>query len=191
MTTFAANQKRKDSGFLEIQLGTKFVVLLWLQARYNAWQQWKGVQMIDGVARNEGKITVFHLKDDLTRENVKSFVIKMNELVEEGRVHLVLDLENVYEVSLLGMMAISYIFNRCRQAGGAFKIAQLTPPVRKGFRLSNLINTVEVYDDVIDAVKSFRSQNLLRSKHFSGSFFVKEKNAFFGWDRLPVSGPLH
>lgn len=144
--------------------------------------------MIDGEARNEGRITVFQLRDDLSSDRAKDFLKKMVELLDEGRHFLVIDLSQVYEVSLIGMVGLSSIFNRCRQAGGALKIASLTPPVRKAFRQTNLINTIEVYDEVIDAVKSFRSQNLLRSKHFSGSFFLKDKNAFVGWDRLPISG---
>jgi hypothetical protein len=40
----------------------------------------------------------------------------------------------------------------------------------------------------MDAVKSFRSHNLLKSKTFAGSFFIKEQNSFVGWDRLPQQG---
>jgi anti-anti-sigma factor len=147
--------------------------------------------MIDGEARNEGRITVFQLKDDLTADRVKSFLKRIYDLLDEGRYYLVIDLSQVYEISLLGMVGLSSIFNRCRQNGGALKVAGLTPAVRKAFRNTNLINTIEVYDEVPDGVKSFRSQNLLRTKHFSGSFFLKDKNAFVGWDRLPLSGHVH
>jgi hypothetical protein len=68
------------------------------------------------------------------------------------------------------------------------KVASLTPSVRRSFRQTNLINTIEVFDDVMDAVKSFRSHNLLKSKTFAGSFFIKEQNSFVGWDRLPQQG---
>jgi len=147
--------------------------------------------MIEHETRAEGKITVFHLKDDLTTDRVKSFLKKMNDLISEGRHFLVIDLGEVVEVSLMGMVALSSTFNRCRQAGGALKIAHLTPRVRRAFRSTNLINTIEVYDEILDAVKSFRSQNLLRSKNFSGSFFLKDRNAFVGWDRLPITGPMN
>lgn len=147
--------------------------------------------MFYGETREEGKVTVFQLKTDLSAERVKSFVKKVNALLTEGRIYLVLDLHEVEEVSLLGMVAISSLFNKCRQAGGSLKIAGLTPTVRKAFRQTNLINTIEVFDEPIDALKSFRSQNLLKTKAYSGSFFLKEKNAFVGWDRLPQQGPSH
>lgn len=151
----------------------------------------EGANMIDGEARNEGRITVFQLKDDLSADRVKSFVKRIYSLLDEGRYHLVIDLSQVYEISLIGMVGLSSIFNRCRQNGGALKVSGLTPAVRKAFRGTNLINTIEVYEETMDAVKSFRSQNLLRTKHYSGSFFLKEKNAFVGWERLPMSGHVH
>ncbi len=141
-----------------------------------------------GEQQQEGRITVFHLKDDLTPNRVKAFMKKMESLTDEGRHHIVLDMASVQDVCLLGMVAISAIFNRCRQAGGALKISSLTPLVRRSFRKTNLINTVEVYDEVLEAVKSFRSQNLLQSKTYTGSFFIKEKGAFVGWDRYPSNG---
>ena len=147
--------------------------------------------MFEGELRTEGRITIFQLKDDLTTDRVKPFLRKINDLLLSGRHYLVLDLTEVYETSLMAMVGISSLFNKCRQNGGALKIAGLTPPVRKAFRMTNLINTVEVFDDVLDAVKSFKSTNLLKSKTLSGSFFLKDKNAFVGWDRLPMSGPLN
>jgi anti-anti-sigma factor len=144
--------------------------------------------MIDGTSHTEGRITVFHLKDDLTPQKVKAFLRKMEDLLAEDRIHIVLDMAAVYEVSMLGMVAISSIFNKCRQAGGAMKVASLTPMVRKAFRQTNLINTIEVYDDVLEGVKSFRQHNLLKAKTFSGSFYLKDKESFVPWDRLPNNG---
>jgi anti-anti-sigma factor len=144
--------------------------------------------MIGGETKFEGRITVFHLKDDLTTDRVKAFLKKMEDLIAQERVFLVVDLASAKEISLMGMVAISAIFNKCRQAGGMLKVASLTPSVRRSFRQTNLINTIEVFDDVMDAVKSFRSHNLLKSKTFAGSFFIKEQNSFVGWDRLPQQG---
>ncbi|MDB5038499.1 MAG: hypothetical protein JWQ35_2027 [Bacteriovoracaceae bacterium] len=144
--------------------------------------------MINGESKQEGKITIFQLRDDLTTSKVKAFLKKMNEIVELGHRFIVLDLSQVDEVCLLAMVSISSIFNRVRQSGGALKIVGLTPSVRRGFRQTNLINTIEVFDEALEAVKSFKSHNLLRSKHFSGSFFLKDSNSFVGWDRLPLTG---
>lgn len=142
--------------------------------------------MIRSVTQNEGSITVFHLKENLSTEKVKDFTKKMHELIESGRIFISLDLSAVQEVCLLGLVSISSIFNRCRQAGGALKVVGLTPNVRKAFRETNLINTIEVFENSLEAIKSFRSKNLLKSKNLSGSFFIEEKQAFVGWDRLPV-----
>ncbi len=146
--------------------------------------------MIEGNAKQEGKITIFQLKDDLTHDRVKAFVKKIDEIITSGQRYIVLDLSHVDEVCLLGMVSISSLFNKCRSLNGTLKIAGLNPFVRRAFRKTNLINTVEVFDEVLDALRSFKSQNLLKSKH-STSFYVKDLNSFVGWDRLPVIGAIH
>src|SRR4051812_10720392 len=113
--------------------------------------------MINGHSKQEGKITIFQLRDDLNTTKVKPFLKKMNELLDVGHRFMVLDLSQVDEICLLGMVSISSIFNRCRQNGGAFKIVGLTPTVRRLFRRTNLINTIEVFDEALDAIKSFKS----------------------------------
>jgi len=141
--------------------------------------------MIRASTKQEGSATLFQLKDNLTTRKVKDFARRIQELIDSDRVHLIIDLSEVQEVCLLGLVAISSAFNKCRQNGGALKVCNLTTEVRQVFRETNLINTVEVFDTALDALKSFQSQNLLRSKKYSGSFYIEERNAFFGWDRLP------
>lgn len=140
--------------------------------------------MIRGITKTEGSITVFHLKDNLDTAHVKAFARKIHELLESGRIFLVLDLSQVEEICLLGLVSISNVFNKCRQVGGALKIAGLTNSVRESFEDTNLINTVEVYDNVLEAIKSYRSANLLKAKNLSGSFFDEEHQSFVPWDRL-------
>ena len=144
--------------------------------------------MIKGESRQEGKVTVYQLREDLTTQNSKAFLKKMDQFIEAGHRYLIIDLSEVEEVCLLAMVCISSVANRCRQMGGALKVASLTPLVRRAFRMTNLINTVEVFEESLDAMKSFKSQNLLKSTQFSGSFFIKESNSFVPWDRLPLTG---
>lgn len=140
--------------------------------------------MIRSVTKTEGNITVFHLKENLDVRKVKAFAKKASELIEAGRIHLVLDLSGVDEICLMGLVAISSLFNKCRQAGGALKVVSLTGRVRRKFRETNLINTIEVFENPVDGIKSFRTKNLLKAHHYSGSFFLEDKQSFVAWDRL-------
>lgn len=147
--------------------------------------------MLKNNMQNLGKITVFHLNEDLPASRVKIFTKKLHELIESGRTNISLDLSGVREVSLLGLVAISSIFNKCAQMGGALKIVGLTPKVRKLFRDTNLINTIEVYESSLEAMQSFRSRNLLKSKAQPGAFYLEDSNLFVAWDRLPARSPYH
>ena len=147
--------------------------------------------MIEGQAKKEGKITIFQVRDDLVSERVKSFMKKVDQMISSGNRFIVLDLTHVEEISMLALVAISSLSNQCRQAGGILKVAGLQTLVRRAFRRTNLINTVEVYDETLDAIRSFKSQNLLKGKSHSGSFYVADLNAFVPWDRLPLMGQVH
>lgn len=148
-------------------------------------------KMIRSVTKTEGSVTVFHLKDDLNVKKVKTFVRRVYDLIETGRHHLVLDMSEVNDSCLLGLVSISNLFNRCRQSGGSMKVCSLTPAVRRAFRETNLINTIEVYDTPLEALKSFKSQNLLQTRAYTGSFYLEDKQAFIGWDRLPAGSYIN
>jgi len=147
--------------------------------------------MIRSVTKSEGNVCVFHLKEDLPPKKVKSFLRKVSDLIDGGRVNIILDLSSVSEISTIGLVAISSLFNRCRSLGGSLKICSLTPPVRAEFRETNLINTVEVFDTPLEAMKAFHSQNLLKARNYSGSFYIENRNAFVAWDRIPMTEYLN
>ncbi|TVQ78437.1 MAG: anti-sigma factor antagonist [Bradymonadales bacterium] len=147
--------------------------------------------MIRSITKNEGQVSVFHLRENLEAHRTKAFTKKLYELIDAGRVNLILEMSHVQNISLIGMVAISHLFNRCRQAGGALKVAHLTDTVQEAFEESNLINTIEVYPHVVDALKSLQSENLYYTARFSGSFFVEEKKSFVGWDRLPIGNCIN
>lgn len=147
--------------------------------------------MIKGHTQSEGRITVFHLRDDLTTKRAKAFSKKVDALLRQGRHFLILDISEVEEICLLGQVAISSLSNKCRHAGGSLKIAGLSYEVRRSFKRTNLINTIETYDTVLDAVKSYRSENLLKRKNYSGSYYLKDRKAFVAWDELPIPEYVH
>jgi len=144
--------------------------------------------MIRSITKSEGSVTVFHLRENLEASRAKAFVKKIYELIESGKFNIVLEMSHVQQISLQGMVSISHLFNRCRQGGGCLKVVNLTDRVRASFQESNLINTIEVHASVVEAIKSYNTHNLLRSKKYSGSFYLEDTQAFVGWDWLPASG---
>lgn len=145
--------------------------------------------------KTEGKITIVTLKYDLTNDHVKSFMKTCNRLIsDEKRYWIILNLENVHNIALLGQIAISSIYNHLIAAGGALKLVHLQDKVKKGFEKTNLINTIEHYDNDVDAINSFGRVNC-RTSHRTGqlhsaSFYIKEIKSFVGWDSYPVVGAI-
>jgi anti-sigma B factor antagonist len=138
-----------------------------------------------GQIQNKGKLTIYKLCDPLTVSNVKPFLIEMHSLIAEGKTHIILDLSDVKIICLMAMVGISNLFNECRLKGGALKVACLSPQVRRAFSQTNLINTVEIFEEASEAAKSFESKNLLKSQTLSGSYFMEDSESFVVWDRIP------
>lgn len=147
--------------------------------------------MIRSITQEEGSITVFHIKQDLQARHIKAFAIKLQELIDSGRHNLVIELSAVHEICLMGLVTISSFYNKCRQNGGSLKVACLNEEVRESFHDTNLINTIEVFSSVLEAIKSFQSTNLLRNRRYTGSFFLEDDQSFVAWDRLPVRSYFH
>lgn len=147
--------------------------------------------MIRSIIKTEGSVSVFYVQEDLRARRVKDFAKKLNGLIDSGRIDLILDLGHVTEISMIALVTISSAFNKCRQQGGNLKISGLTPDVRNAFRETNLINTLEVYDSALEALKSFQRKNIIQSKNYTGSYYNNDSGCFVSWERIPVTQYLN
>jgi anti-anti-sigma factor len=145
--------------------------------------------------KTQGKISIVTIKYDLTNDHVKSFMKTCNRLIaEERRLRIILNLENVQNISLLGQIAISSIYNHLNAAGGLLKLINLQEKVKRQFEKTNLINTIEHYANEIDAISSFNRYDCRPAPRAGqpkpASFYIKEIKSFVGWDAYPIVGAI-
>ena len=95
----------------------------------------------------EGRL-VFGEESASLRDNVKNLISQNN--------HIVLNLGGVNYIDSGGLGTLVALYTTARNAGGAIKLAALTQRVGDLLQVTKLLTVFEVFDNVEEAVKSFR-----------------------------------
>lgn len=106
--------------------------------------------------RRVGDVSILDLKgrlvldegDDILRSHI-------NELVTEGRVKIVVNLQDVTYVDSCGVGVLIAKYVSVRKKGGDVKLLHLTPRSHKVMEISKLLTVFEIFDSEDRALASF------------------------------------
>jgi len=100
-------------------------------------------------------VTVVFIDGNVLQENVPIFRVKLLELVEEGKVNIVLDMVASNYISSMCLATIVDVKKKVNEKGGDLKLARVNKLVRNLLETTSLIKKVETYEEIDQAVKSF------------------------------------
>lgn len=100
-----------------------------------------------------GDVVVVHTPDELGYEQVLDFEAFLGTLSHSK---IVVDLDNTEMLDSAGLTSLLDAQDRLREAGGDVKITTTNQNNLKIFEVTRLDEQLEVFESVIDAVKSFR-----------------------------------
>lgn len=100
-----------------------------------------------------GDVIVVHTPEDLSAEQAEAFEGYLPTL---GRRQIILDLDGTETLDSRGLESLLNSQDKIREQGGDVKIASSNPTNRKIFEITRLDQQLEVFENVIDAVRSFR-----------------------------------
>ena len=100
-----------------------------------------------------GECMVVHAPQDMGREQADRLE---NFLHTVERIQIVLDIDDVEQIDSVGLTALVNSQENLRALGGDLKISTDSAVNRKILEITRLDQQLEVFDSVIDAVKSFR-----------------------------------
>jgi anti-sigma B factor antagonist len=107
-------------------------------------------------ARDDGRVTVLTVRGDLVIGEPESAFKKMiTRLLEEGKVNLLVDLEEVKFLDSSGLGALVRAMTMSQKEGGQTKLLRAGPQVRKLLEMTKLDSVFEMYDDRESALSSF------------------------------------
>ena len=107
--------------------------------------------------RDEGAVVIVTPDGSISQEEVPIFRVKLSELLEEGKINIVLDMGETQYMSSIGLAVMVDIKKRAIERNGDVKLAQTNYLVRNLLAMTNLLKKMEVYDTIEEAVQSFRS----------------------------------
>jgi len=102
-----------------------------------------------------GSATVVHIQgsvDGLTAETLQT---ALSSEVQKGNVRLVADFSAVSYTSSAGLRVLLATVKETRQKGGDFRIASVSPDVKKVLDISGFTSILKLFPDVAAAAASF------------------------------------
>ncbi|MEP6993076.1 MAG: STAS domain-containing protein [Acidobacteriota bacterium] len=107
-------------------------------------------------SREDGDITILTVSGDLViGEAETTFKKAIIQLLEEGRVNLLVDLSAVGFLDSSGLGALVRALTQSQKEGGQTKLLNAGPQVRKLLQMTKLDSVFELHDDMEAAVSSF------------------------------------
>jgi anti-anti-sigma factor len=103
-----------------------------------------------------GDITILRLKGRLeVEEGGEMLRERVNELVRNGRVNLVLDMSGVTRLDSMGLGILASKLLTTRQHGGTIKLLHTTDNTAQLLEITRLSSVFETFDDESAAIRSF------------------------------------
>jgi anti-anti-sigma factor len=102
-----------------------------------------------------GNVAVTRLEDELTQDNVVHFETATDQLLGDGILNLVIDMEKTEYLDNAGLEAIDDLMARLDKCGGQVKFSGLGFTCRKIFEITRFDRRSDIFESLIDAVRSF------------------------------------
>jgi len=112
--------------------------------------------MLHLVEKQAGDVTVLDARGRVTLgRETEALRERVKALVQAGNTRLILDLAGVDYIDSAGLGTLVALATSVRQAGGQFKLVNLTTRVHDLMQITRLSTIFEVYDDLEKARLSF------------------------------------
>lgn len=106
--------------------------------------------------RDDGAVTILTVTGDLVIGDPETtFKKTVTRLLEEGRVHLLVDLTGVGFLDSSGLGALVRALTQSQKEGGQTKLLGANEQIRKLLQMTKLDSVFELHDDMEAAVSSF------------------------------------
>lgn len=108
------------------------------------------------VTKREGDVLIVYLKGRLDVHLSLEIEQAVNELIDNGDINLLFDLEKVVYLSSSGLRIFIAAMRKLKDLNGQLKLANLTSSVKKIFKVVELIDLFDIYDSIDEALASFK-----------------------------------
>jgi anti-sigma B factor antagonist len=100
-------------------------------------------------------VSILTIEGNIMQEYVSVFQSRLSDLIERGRMKIVIDMSEASYISSLCLAVIVEAQNRTSAAGGGIKIASANKLVTNLFEITNLNKKIPIFGTVDGAVAAF------------------------------------
>jgi len=109
--------------------------------------------------RESDGVVILSLSGELMGDESSEFFQKyVYKLIEENKVNVVLDMQNVKWMNSAGLGMLMGVLTTLRSSGGDLRLASLSERVQRPIELTRLDSVINVFDSVDSAVNSFTEE---------------------------------
>ncbi|BDZ67984.1 STAS domain-containing protein [Methanobacterium ferruginis] len=101
------------------------------------------------------KVEIICLKGRLDAYNSNLLENKFNELIDSGKLNMVVDLAGVDYISSSGLRVMLSSLKKLNKLGGNLKLSSLQPYVQEVFEIAGFTQLFAIYDKKEEAMASF------------------------------------
>jgi anti-sigma B factor antagonist len=113
------------------------------------------------VERRIDDVTVLELQGRLVFDDGdRAFRARVDELVEQGRMRIVVNLAAVTYIDSCGIGSLVAKFVSLRRKGGDLRFVHVTPRSNRLLQITRLIGIFRIFDSEDEAVASFSSESV-------------------------------
>lgn len=107
------------------------------------------------IRAKEKDITLVVLRGEIGTETVNQFKERIDQLVNEGKVRLVMDFADVNYLNSMGLGVVAATLKKVKKGRGDLKLIKLSQAVQELFELTRLTKVFEIYESEDAAVAAF------------------------------------
>lgn len=104
-----------------------------------------------------GDIKIIHLEGKLDVNLSIEIETEFEKMIDNGTKNMILDLKRVEYLSSSGLRIFISAMRKLKENGGKLVLCDITPMVKKIFKIVELEDLFEIYDNVDRAIASFES----------------------------------
>jgi anti-sigma B factor antagonist len=106
--------------------------------------------------QDKQEITIVSLEGNVMQEDVAIFRSRLDDLVQSGKIQIILDLNSVNFLSSMCIAVVVETKNQLKAKKGDLKLAAVNYPIKNIFDLTRLSDKFDMYNSVEEAILAFR-----------------------------------
>jgi anti-sigma B factor antagonist len=100
-------------------------------------------------------VTIIHIEGELDSANVSEFETHLQEVLNQKRYKIVLNMKTLTYISSSGFGALASVIQNVRENKGDIKIAHVSPDVDEVIQMLEFHNIFRIFKTEDDAVRAF------------------------------------